>query len=318
MPDSPTTRALPRGRLSLYLAFYLLTQVCLSSADAQPIAIIKSRNVASFNEILDPFSAESQTNSWQVVEFNLDGKEKNGKKIATQVRSIQPQLVLAFGPLAAQVAKEQLDGIPTLYCMVSNPQRYDLSGEHIAGISLDVPGAIQFTYYQEMVPDLKTLGVIYDPQKSETLVIEARKSADRMGLELIGIPVSSHKKVPEALRGMLGKIDALWMVPDDTVLTTDSFRFLLVTTFKNKLPFFAISDIFVKVGALATIAPAPREMGKQLLDLTRLFLAGRLDLASIDALSPVATNLIINTKTADKIGLKLSPGILQTADKLYQ
>lgn len=315
MPGFPPTK----GRCGLLLAFFLLVQTSLSTpASAQPIAVLKSRDAATFDELLGPFLAAVQPNAWQVVEFNLDGKEKNVEKIAQQMRAIAPQLVLALGPLAAQVAKEKFADLPTLYCMVSNPHRYGLSGDRIAGISLDVPGTIQFAYYKEMVPGLKTLGVIYDPQKSEALVEEARIAAERMGLELIGIPVSSHKKVPEALRSMLGKIDALWMVPDDTVLTTDSFRFLLVTTFENKLPLLAISDIFVKVGALASIAPEPGKMGKQLFDLTHLYFAGQLDLASMDALAPVATDLIINTKTADKIGLKLSPKILQSADKLYQ
>ena len=216
------------------------------------------------------------------------------------------------------MAKESLPDIPIIFCMVSNPHRYGLSGANLVGISMEVPGETQFALYKSVMPDLKTIGVIYDPTKSETLVLEADQAAQKLGLKLLMAPVSSHKKVPKALRDMLGKIDALWMVPDDTVLTTASFRFFLVTSFEKKLPFLAISDIFVKVGALATIAPAPLELGHQIRQLANQLQSGELDLALVDILAPAQTNLVINVKTAKKIGLDLSPEILESASKLYQ
>jgi putative ABC transport system substrate-binding protein len=208
--------------------------------------------------------------------------------------------------------------IPIIFCMVSNPSRYGLAGANLAGISMDVSGETQFALYKTVVPNLKTIGVIYDPEKSNTLIEEASIAAEKLGLELIKVPVSSHKDVPKALRSILGKIDALWMVPDDTVLTTQSFRFFLVTSFEKKLPFLAISDIFVKVGALATIAPDPIEMGQQLGQLVTKLQSGQLDLTKTNILPPTESNLVINVKTAEKIGITIDPEILQAASKLYQ
>ena len=94
--------------------------------------------------------------------------------------------------------------------MVPNLKRYGLSGENIVGVSLDVPGEKQFSLHRSVVPGLRTIGVIYDPAKSASLVEEADTAAQRLGMELLKVGVSSHKKVPGALRGMLGKIDALW------------------------------------------------------------------------------------------------------------
>ena len=287
---------------------------------AASIAVIKSTNLPGFDQVLRSFNttASDQGLKIEVTEFNLKGKVKAGKKIAEEIRKSPFLLVLAMGPLAAQMAKEELADFPVLYCMVSNPHRYGLAGENIAGISLDVPGEIQFNLYKTIVPTLQTMGVIYDPEKSGPLVAEASKAAEKLGLNLLSVPVSSHKMVPKALRGMLGKIDALWMLPDDTVLTTDSFRFLLVTSFENKLPFLAISDIFVKVGALATIAPDPEELGRQIVKLVRKIQSGTLDLRVVDILPPSDSNLVINLKTAQRIGLDIAPEVIQSASKLYQ
>ena len=287
-------------------------------AFAQSVTVIKSRKFEAFDQVIKSFvDANTSISADQVIEYNLEGKKENWKKIREKISPTDSRFILAMGPLPAQMAKESLSNIPIIFCMVSNPHRYGLSGENLVGISMDVPGETQFTQYKSVMPNLKTLGVIYDPQKSEALVSEANLAAQKLGLELIMTPVSSHKKVPKALRDMLGKIDALWMVPDDTVLTTASFRFFLVTSFEKKLPFLAISDIFVKVGALATIAPAPTELGHQISQLANQLQSGELDLTQVDILAPKQTNLVINVKTAKKIGLDLSPEILESASKLY-
>jgi len=304
--------------LALLLALLLALAMAIPG-QAQSIAVIKSRDLASFDQVLASLVAACPPESGlELRHYNLKGKNNNAKDVAKKIHKNPPQFILALGLLAAQATKLHLSDIPVLYCMVSNPQRYDLVGENIVGISLDVPGETQFARYKAIVPNLRTIGVIYDPTKSEALVLEATEAASKLGLELISVPVSSHKKVPEALRGILGKIDALWTVPDDTVLTTDSFRFLLVTSLEHKLPFLAISDIFVKVGALATIAPVPDELGRQLCRLIASIQNGQVDLGKVDVLPPVQADLVINVKTAAKIGLELSPEILQSAGKLYQ
>lgn len=305
----------------LCLVLLIITQDILMAIplSAQSIAVIKSRDQEAYNRVLESFIKNSPTISTeQIVEYNLEGEEKAWKDIAKKLNSDPVSLILALGPLAAQMANEAALDIPVIFCMVSNPSRYGLAGANLAGISMDVSGETQFALYKTVVPNLKTIGVIYDPEKSETLITEASQAAENLGLELIKVPVSSSKKVPKALRSMLGKIDALWMVPDDTVLTTQSFRFFLVTSFEKKLPFLAISDIFVKVGALATIAPDPNEMGLQLGQLVSQIQSGQLDLTKTNILPPTETNLVINVKTAEKIGLTIAPEILQTASKLYQ
>jgi len=304
----------------LCFGFFLGAQSIATSVpiSAQSVVVIKSRDQEAYDQVLESFVKTCGSISMhQLVEYNLKGEEKSWGDVAKEI-NMTPNLILAMGPLAAQMAKEASPHIPVIFCMVSNPSRYGLAGENIVGISMDIPGATQFALYKTVMPHLKTIGVIYDPEKSNALIDEASQAAEKLGLELIKVPVSSHKTVPKALRGMLGKIDALWMVPDDTVLTTQSFRFFLVTSFEKKLPFLAISDIFVKVGALATIAPDPQELGQQLCHLVTQIQNGQLDLTKANILPPLESNLVINVKTAEKIGLIIAPEILQSASKLYQ
>jgi putative ABC transport system substrate-binding protein len=282
---------------------------------AQDIVVLKSHNLEPFNQAIAGFVAACPT---RIIEYDLRGTKKEESSIIQRLTTAKPRLIVAIGPLAAQVAREHLQNIPLIFVMVSNPPKHGLHGANLAGVSLDIPVQTQLAMYQSLVPALKTLGVIYDPAKTGTMVLEARSVVATLGLQLLAAPVSTPKEVPAALRSLLGKIEALWMVPDDTVVTPDSFKFLLLTALENNLPFVTVSDIFVEAGALASLSPDYTEVGRQGCQLATDLTSGRLRLADAMVVPPAKVNLAINLKTADKIGLRLPPEVIQSADKVYR
>ena len=287
----------------------------LTQALAEGIVVLKSHDLEPFNQALAGFVAACPMH---VTEYDLRGSKKEESSIIQRLTATRPRLIVAIGPLAAQVARERLQDIPSIFVMVSNPRKHGLQGEHLAGVSLDIPVRTQLAMYKSLVPTLQTLGVIYDPEKTGTMIIEARSIADTLGFQLLAARVSSHKEVPAALRGLLGKIDALWMVPDDTVVTPESFKFLLLTAFENNLPFITVSDIFVEAGALASLSPDYADVGRQGCQLATDIESGRLRPAEVMVVPPAKVKLAINLKTASKIGLTFSPEIVQSANKVYR
>lgn len=293
----------------------LLALLPLTQAKGQNIAVIKSHDIAPFNEALAGFTAACNS---QITEYDLRGSKRRKRRILKRIKANKPELVLAVGALAAQVAKEAFHDIPVVFFMVPNPHKFSLKGENMAGISLDIPVEIQFAMYKSLVPTLHTIGAIYDPKKTNAIVEEAQAAAKTLGLAFIASPASSEKQVPAALRYLLGKINALWMLPDDTVVTPESFKFLLLTAFENNLPFLAISDIFVEVGALAALSPDYMDVGRQACQLIREIESGQLSLTGIDIVPPTKVNLAINLKAASKIGLTLPSELIQSASKVYR
>jgi len=93
---------------------------------------------------------------------------------------------------------------------------------------------------------------------------------------------------------------------------------LLLTSFEHKLPFLAASDIFVKVGALASLTPDYTDLGRQGCELARAFTSGKVSLASMNEILPAKINLSINLKTARKIGLSISEEVIETAAVVYR
>jgi len=293
----------------------LLWLLPLTQARAQDIVILKSHDLEPFNQAMAGFVAACPM---RVTEYDLRGTKKEESSIIQRLTAAKPRLIVAIGPLAAQVAREHLQDIPLIFVMVSNPPKHGLQGANLAGVSLDIPVPMQLARYKALVPTLKTLGVIYDPAKTDAMVTEARGTVATLGLQLLAAPVSTPKEVPAALRSLLGKIDALWMVPDDTVVTPESFKFLLLTAFENNLPFVTVSDIFVEAGALASLSPDYTDVGRQGCQLATDLESGRLHPAEVMVVPPAKVNLAINLKTASKIGLQLPPEVIQSANKVYR
>jgi putative ABC transport system substrate-binding protein len=291
-------------------------QLLLSTqTQAQGIAVLKSHDIEPFNQALAGFVAAC---NHPLTVYDLRGSDKRKDRIIKQIMDTKPRLVLAIGALATQVAQEAVRDVPVVFSMVPNPRQHGSGRANIAGISLDIPIETQFTTYKLLVPKLRTLGTIYDPEKTGTMINEARGVAEKLGLRLLDAPATSPKAVPAALRSLLGKIDALWMVPDDTVVTPESFKLLLLEAFENNLPFLTVSDIFVEVGALASLSPDYTDVGRQACQLVREIDSGRLSPRRVEVVPPEKVNLAINLKTASKIGLMLSPESIQAATKVYR
>jgi len=292
-----------------------LSVIPLYVSAAGDIAVIRSRDLEPYNQA---FAGFSEACSSQINQFTLGGNKTSQQRMAQEIGETKPRLVLAIGLVAAKLAKEYLKDIRTLYIMVSNPKKYDLVGNNIAGITLNIPVDAQFKAYKTLVPGLKTIGVIYDANNSGELIREANAVAKKLAVELVAVSVQSQKEVPEALRGMLGKVDAVWMVPDETVVTTDSFKYFLLTTLENGVPFFAASDIFVEAGALAALTPDYTDVGRQGCQLAMGLTDGQVNVAEAGARPPRRVNLSLNLKTARKIGLAIPTSVIESAKLVYR
>lgn len=300
------------------LRLMLLLLACGTPAGyADSIALIKSYDSEPYDAAISGFLNSCDN---EVTAYNLDGESGGSTDLISSITRSRPDLIVAIGVLAAEFAQQKFSNVPVLYAMVPEPQAYNLTGSNIAGISLDIPIERQLTVYRSMVKDLKSLGAIYDPEESGAFVEDARAVADRLGLVLHTRQVESRKQVPAALRSLLREeqIGALWMIPDETVLTTESFKFLLLSSFENNLPFLAASDIFVKVGALASLTPDYTDVGRQGCELATALKNGEVSFAKLDAVGPAKINLSINLRTAQKIGLTIPEDVIATAEIVYR
>ena len=105
---------------------------------------------------------------------------------------------------------------------------------------------------------------------------------------------------------MVNKIDALWIIPDGTVVTKESLEIILKMSLKHHLPVFCTSSAIVKAGALVSISPDYRQTGIQAAQLAQTLLNNS-TVISLGVKQPDKLKVTLNTQTAGIIRVDISP-----------
>lgn len=276
------------------------------------IAILKDSNLAAYNA---PIAAFEKGVSARVVVYDLNGELEKGKEIAQQLAQIPPDLVLALGAKSAYSAKKYITETPIVYALVINPEKYSLTQSNVTGITLEIPPETIFTQYRMFAPTISKVGVIYSAS-TEPLVARAERGVASLGIQFVRAPVADAAEVAGAFDRIKPGIDSLWMVPDSTTLTPESFRLLLSKTMAQKLPYLAFSENFVKAGALVSVSPDYAAIGSQAALLARRLLEEKVAPASLTPAAPIGTHLTVNVETARLLNLSLDPLVLAFADEV--
>jgi len=314
----PTLKTTPRALLLACWALALFCFAALGSpdhADAAEVAILKSADLAAYNQAVAGFKA-AMPSSTTFIEYDMQGDVARGQKLARKIRASDATLLLAVGVKAALVAKLEIVDIPVIFCMVLDPAKHDLKAPNMTGIRLEIPINRQFSAMRSVLPSLKRIGVLYDPEKTGHLVEEARLLAKSMGIELVAKQVNTEKEVPPALRALLSQVEALWLVPDSTVLTEDSLKFVLGTALDLNVPIIGFSSELVRSGALVGLSVSYEDVGRQAGVLAKKMLTDEYKPSSA-TLPPDRLRLALNLKTAKFLGITISPEVVNNADELY-
>ena len=289
------------------------------------IAVLLSRTaspydaaVAGFREVILEKGIKSK-----ISVFDLEGSPEEGHRVMRHLKSSRPDLILAVGSTATEVAYNEAKAFPVIFTMVLYPEESGFidsmqgSKNNLAGASLDIPPSSQFELLRSLVPGLRRIGLLYNPVEAKAIVEEAKISAQEMGLELIAVPVYSPQKVPDALRGLCGRVDALWSIADSTVFNSKSIKHIISYTLKNRVPFMGISSYFAREGALVSVSPDYFDVGRQSGEIAVQVLKGKTP-ASIPITRPRKVITSINLRTAWRIGLRPSSTVLAQADEIIK
>lgn len=310
--------------LSPWLPLFLLFPVWLpgvfitltvSPASADEITILKSGDVAYYNQAVQAFRETLPSNT-TITEYNLEGNLVRGREIATSLRAAPPALVLAVGLKAALAAKLELVDTPVVFCLVLNPESHGLPAPNMTGILMRVPPAAQLASIQSLAPHARRIGLLYDPSRSGGLIVESERAARKLGLKLIPVPVENPSDVPGALRRVLPTIDLFWLLQDHTIITEDSIDFIVQATLEAKVPMFGFSPTLVQQGALGALVISARDIGRQTGHLATAILQGGSP-SRHPPQDPEQPQLALNLNSAEYFGLGPSKEILSLATLLY-
>ena len=295
-----------------------LASICVlavSESAAMDIAILQSSDIAAYREAIAGFKATGPDGAIY-SEYDMQGDLELGKKFARRLRASNTSLVVAVGLKAALAAKVEIVDTPIVYMMILDPLKHQLTAPNMTGTLLEIPVDRQLKIMRMFLPTLHHLGVLYDPSKTSSRVKDAAELAAVLDFQLEGLPVERDKDVPQQLRTLLSDREALWLIPDSTVLTNESVQFILESALSRHIPVIGFSPEFTRLGALLSISVNYGVVGRE----TGLLAKRILDGERIFPLHPMPIERVkisVNLNTAKFLGIKFSKELTSLIDETY-
>lgn len=302
--------------LLLLLGVGFTTPVYATGADSQAsIAIVLSDSEEAYSKPVAAFIGEVRL---PVKIYDLKGDLDNAPALMAEIFSEEPALIFALGAKAAYTAKvwtAERQDIPVIFAMVINWQRYRLLGgqENMAGISSEVDPGTQFINLTIASPGVKRVGVIYSEAHSTETIEQAKKAAANLGLEVVAIPIARPKEFRQSYKQIAGQIEGYWMLPDPVVYTLDNVAWLEERCTRDRIVCIGPSRNIAEVGILLAVNPDISNIGIQAASMARNILLRRLPPNQIGVMPPLGTRLVLNAKTAKRIGIEFNSTALDMA-----
>lgn len=287
-------------------------------ADNSEIVVVQGKDIHPYTQALEGFKSECD---FKITTFFVESKLKKNREVLKKIKSKKPVLVLTIGLNATLLVKDEIDDIPILYCMVMNPEKHGLieSGHsNISGITLKVPAKTQLAQLAEVIPNIKKIGVIYNENNTGLLIEEGRRFLKDKNIDLVFENISLKKSVPKAARRLVKKgVDALWLPPDQTIVTIDSCKFLILLSIENNIALMTYAGSFVQAGALLSLSPDYFAVGAQAGEIAKDIIHNN-NFPKESVITPKVVNLDMNLKTAKKIKINITDDLINSAKNIFE
>ncbi len=314
-------------RMPAVLVCLILAMALASAHAAAPpvsIAVVLSRDLAAYREALHGFEEVLKESgiSYKLHEFSAEGLTATRRTIVAKIRAKEPDLVLTVGSAATNQISGEISDLPIVFSMVlpaagtRSLEELRQSRPNLTGATMQIPVQTQFTRLREVLPTVRRIGVLYDPDVSGPLIEDAAEAARALGLVLVPLPVASETEVLRQTSALADRVDVLWSVADSTVFSDQGLKHILLATLRNRIPFVGLSPAFVKAGALLAFSTDYRDLGRQAGELSLRVLTGE-DAALVPLTAPRRLSLSINMNTAKQIQLQILDEIRLSADVFF-
>lgn len=234
------------------------------------------------------------------------GREVPTVRLPEQVSAAGAGVIVAFGGEAS--VQPYPDGATVISCLAPGLKTRPRHRGPFVRVTMKPPARRLLAELRRLQPGLKRLAVLSRALDTGGYAAELRRAGAALGILILAPPVSGGGEVPGALRDAFkAGADAVWLAPDPSLVTPETFQTIKRFSWDNNLPFYAPSRGLAVAGAAAAVSVSPAEQGREAAILARRALAGeRLP----DFVYPEKTELTVNLESAIKAGLDIRPEAL--------
>ncbi|MBP2311947.1 ABC transporter substrate-binding protein [Azospirillum soli] len=256
------------------------------------------------------------------VEYqSAQGNPATAAQIARQFAGSRPDVIVPISTPSAQAVAASTRDIPVVFTAVTDPvgaqlvKSMEKPGGNVTGVSDMAPVGEHVALIREIVPAVKRLGVLYNPGEpnSVSLVKALKDEATKAGLTVTEATATKSADAQQAARSLVGKVDALYVPLDNTVVS--ALESVVAVGQQSKLPVFSADTDSVARGAVASIGFDYRQVGRQTGEVVVRVLKGEKP-GDIPATYAKGTDLFVNPKSAEAMGVTIPEAVTKRATKV--
>ncbi|HEY8531877.1 MAG TPA: ABC transporter substrate-binding protein [Limnochorda sp.] len=252
---------------------------------------------------------------------NAQGDMATAQMIARRLAESRPDLILAIATPTAQAMAQATSTIPILITAVTDPEaaglveRNERPGTNVTGTSDLNPVDRQLALVREVAPSARRVGVLYNAGEANSVVqVEwARNVARELGLTLVEATVATSSEVLQAAQSLVGRVDAMYVPTDNTVVS--ALESVIQVAEAAKLPLVVGEPDSVARGGLITVGIDYYQLGRQTADIADRVLKGA-DPAEIPIEYQANPRLVVNPAAAARMGVTLPQELLSQAEQV--
>ncbi|HBQ97423.1 MAG TPA: ABC transporter permease [Cyanobacteria bacterium UBA11691] len=250
---------------------------------------------------------------------SAQGSPATAAQIASAFVAEKPDVIVAIATPSAQAAVAASTDIPVIFSAVTDPvaaklvEKLDRPGGLVTGVSDLSPIDRHVSLMQEINPNLKTIGVIYNAGEANavSLVNLLKDQAQIKGLSVEEATVANSSGVVTAAQNLVGKADVIYVPTDNTVVS--ALESVIQVGIDNKIGIYSGDTDSVERGTIASLGfdyyDVGRQTGKQVIRILEGESPGNISVESVDTLK-----LYVNPKAAESMGVTLPTSVLDRAD----
>lgn len=252
---------------------------------------------------------------------SAQGEVANCTSIAQKFVNDKVNLIFAVATPAAQAAANETKEIPIVLSAVTDPADSGLvkSNEkpevNVTGSSDLNPIEAQFDLLQEILPDAKTVGLLFCNAESNSVfqINLAKEECEKRGLEYVESSVTDSNQIQQVVESLNGKVDAIY-VPTDNLMA-ESMATVSQTASQYGIPCIVGEEGMVENGGLATYGIDYYKLGQLAGAQAVSILNGdsKPEDMAIEYLATDECTLTINKKAAEKLNIELPQSVLDRA-----
>lgn len=245
---------------------------------------------------------------------SAQGNPAMASQIAQKFVGQNVSVIVAIGTTAAQAALAiaQKNNIPVVYASVTDPMAAKLQG-NVTGVSNFVDVDVTINKLKETLPDLKTLGMIYNPGEvnSERIIELTKPVCEKYQIQLMTMPVSKSSEVPGATQSLITRVDAILINTDNTALS--AIKNIVNIAKSHTKPVLCTDTDTIPCGVFAAFGADQYQLGIQVANQVIQIIGGT-PANEIKGQGPDKIQFKINQEAAKDLGITLTPSVVQSAE----